>query len=155
MTGLSIGGIGVGVGGSMKGVTVAGIGFGGGADVTGVQVAGVGIGAGGTLKWVSVAGIGIGAQRIEGVAIASAVGAKETSALVIAPFYFKIVDGGRANGVNVSAYNQVRGTQQGLAIGIFNYARTLDGVQIGLLNYAGNKSRGSRLLPIFNYARAR
>jgi hypothetical protein len=120
-----------------------------------MQAAGIGIGAGGTLKWVSVAGIGIGAQRIEGLAIASAVGAKETKALVIAPFYFKIANGGRANGVNISAYNNVRGMQQGLAVGIFNYARTLDGVQIGLLNYARNKSRGSRLLPLFNYARAR
>jgi hypothetical protein len=56
--------------------------------------------------------------------------------------------------VNVSAFNNIRGTQQGLAIGIFNYARSLDGVQVGLLNYAGNKSH-ARLLPVFNYAKAR
>ena len=52
------------------------------------------------------------------------------------------------------AYNDVRGIQQGLAIGLFNYARTLDGLQIGLLNYAANK-RSARLLPLFNYSRAR
>jgi hypothetical protein len=55
--------------------------------------------------------------------------------------------------VNISAFNDVRGMQQGLAIGIFNYARTLDGVQVGLLNYAGNKSR-LRLLPLLNVARS-
>jgi hypothetical protein len=81
-------------------------------------------------------------------------GAEQTHGLMIAPIYFKIPRDGRANGVNVSAYNDVRGTQQGLAIGLFNYAHTLDGVQIGVLNYAGNKTH-ARLLPLFNYARAR
>jgi len=55
-------------------------------------------------------------------------------------------------GVNISAFNNVRGTQQGLAIGIFNYARSLDGVQVGILNYAANK-RSGKLLPIVNFAR--
>jgi hypothetical protein len=117
-------------------------------------VAGIGMGVGGTAKYLSVAGIGIGAHRIEGVGIAPGIGAEQTRGLIVAPFYFKILRHGRAEGVNISAYNDVRGTQQGLAIGIFNYARTLDGVQIGLLNYAANK-RSARLLPLFNYARAR
>lgn len=154
MTGLLVAGIGAGAGGDVKGVSIAGIAMGAGGDVTGVQAAGVGIGAGGTLKYLSVAGIGIGAHRIEGVALASAIGAEQTRGLMVAPFYFRIAKYGRANGVNISAYNDVRGVQQGLAIGIFNYARTLDGVQIGLLNYAANK-RSARLLPLFNYARAR
>ncbi len=75
--------------------------------------------------------------------------------VVIAPLYFRIANGGQMRGVNLSAYNDVRGTQRGLAIALFNYARNLDGVQLGLLNYAGNKSRGTRLLPIINYARSR
>jgi hypothetical protein len=125
-----------------------------GGDATGVQLAGVGIGAGGTLKYLSIAGIGIGAPSIEGVAIASAIGAERARGLIIAPIYFKIVKYGRMNGVNISAYNDIRGTQQGLAIGLFNYARTLDGVQIGLLNYAANK-RSAKLLPIIKIARSR
>ena len=32
---------------------------------------------------------------------------------------------------------------------------TLDGLQVGILNYAGNKSKGTRLLPIANFAKAR
>jgi hypothetical protein len=155
MQGLSIAGIGIGAGGDVKGITVTGIGLGAGGDVTGIQLAGIGIGAGGTLKWVSIAGAGIGAPRIQGLAVASAVGAEQVRGVVIAPIYFKISRGGHMRGVNLSAYNDVRGTQQGLAIAIFNYARTLDGVQIGLLNYAGNKSRGTRLLPIANFARAK
>ena len=81
-------------------------------------------------------------------------GAEQTHGLMIAPIYFKIPRDGRANGVNISAYNDVRGTQQGLAIGLFNYARHLDGVQVGILNYAANK-RSARLLPLFNYSRDR
>ena len=154
MTGLMIAGIGVGAGGNVKGLSLAGIGIGAGGDVTGVQLAGVGIGAGGTLRWLSIAGIGVGAPRIEGVALASAIGAESARGLIVAPFYFKIQKYGRMNGVNVSAYNDIRGTQQGLAIGLFNYARTLDGVQIGILNYAANK-RSAKLLPLINYARAR
>jgi hypothetical protein len=112
------------------------------------------MGVGGTLKYLSVAGIGIGAHRIEGVAAASAIGAEQTRGLIVAPFYFKIVKYGRMKGASISAYNDIRGTQQGLAIGIFNYARTLDGVQIGVLNYAANKRR-ARVLPLVNYARSR
>jgi hypothetical protein len=154
MTGLSIAGIGVGAGGSVKGLSITGIGMGAGGDVTGVQIAGIGIGSGGTLKYVSIAGAGIGAPRIEGLAIAAGVGAENARGVIIAPIYFRIQPGGKMRGVNLSAYNNIRGTQQGLAIGIFNYARSLDGVQVGLLNYAGNKSH-ARLLPVFNYAKAR
>ena len=151
---LSIAGVGIGAGGTIDGVTIAGVGVGAGGNVNGVQVAGIGIGAGGTLRWLSVAGIGVGAPSIEGVAIATTVGGQRVRALVIAPAYFRIAADGVVNGLNISAFNHVRGTQQGLAIGIFNYARQLDGVQLGLLNYAANKPRGTRLLPIFNYARA-
>ena len=154
MTGLSIAGIGVGAGGNVKGLSITGIGMGAGGDVTGVQIAGIGIGSGGTLKYVSIAGAGIGAPRIEGLAIAAGVGAENARGVIIAPIYFRIQAEGKMRGVNLSAYNNIRGTQQGLAIGIFNYARTLDGVQVGLLNYAGNKSH-ARLLPVFNYAKAR
>lgn len=155
MVGLSVGGIGIGVGGSVKGVTIGGIGMGIGGDATGLQVAGIGIGTGGTLKWVSIAGVGIGASRIQGVAIASAVGAEQVRGFVLAPAYFRISKYGRMNGLNVSAFNDVRGIQQGVAIGIFNSARVLDGLQIGLLNYAKNKPKATRLLPFINFARAR
>lgn len=36
-----------------------------------------------------------------------------------------------------------------------NSARVLDGVQTGLLNYARNKPKATRLLPLINFARAR
>lgn len=120
--------------------------------MTGLHVAGVGVGAGGTLRGITLAGVGVGAPRIEGFAGALAVGGTDVHGLVVAPAYFRIIEGGQMRGVNISAFNDVRGTEQGLAIAIFNYARVLDGCQIGLLNYAGNKSGLSRLLPILNCA---
>ena len=153
--GVSVAGIGMGAGGDVEGITISGIGLGAGGDVTGITIAGAGIGAGGTLKYASLAIGGIGASRIEGVAAATAVGAEHVRGLVIAPGYFRIANGGEMRGVNLSAYNNVRGLQRGLAIGIFNYARSLDGLQVGVLNYARNKPKGTRLLPIVNFARAR
>lgn len=152
--GLAISGVGIGAGESIQGVTIAGIGIGSGGDVTGVQVAGVGLGSGGTLKWLSVAGLGVGAPRIEGVAIASAVGGENVRGFVFAPAYFRITNEGEMRGVNISGFNNVRGLQRGLAIGLFNFAHSLDGVQLGILNYAGNKRHG-KLLPLVNYARGR
>jgi hypothetical protein len=152
MEGVSIGGIGVGTGGNMKGLSITGVGMGAGGNATGVQLAGIGIGVGGTAKWVTVAGLGVGASRIEGFTAAAAVGAEQVRGVVFAPAYFRIKDDGRMKGLNISAYNDVRGVQQGLAIGIFNRARVLDGFQLGLLNYAGNKSH-AKLLPFFNFAR--
>jgi hypothetical protein len=154
LKGIAVGGIGVGAGQNVQGLSIAGVGIGAGQDMTGVQIAGIGIGAGGTLKYLSIAGAGIGASRIEGVAAAAAVGGENIRGLVIAPIYFKITEDGMMRGVNMSAYNDVRGTQRGLAIGLFNYARNLDGVQVGLLNYARNK-HSAKLLPIINYSRGR
>jgi hypothetical protein len=152
-TGIGIGGVGIGAGGRITGLTIAGVGIGAGGGMEGVHVAGIAIGSGGPLRWLSIAGIGIGASSIEGAAIATTVGAHDVRGFVLAPAYFRIQETGMVNGFNVSAFNHVKGTQQGLAFGIFNYARVLDGVQIGILNYAGNKSAGTRLLPVFNVAR--
>jgi hypothetical protein len=53
-------------------------------------------------------------------------------------------------GLAVAGYNHIRWEQRGLVIGIYNRARVLKGVQIGLLNYAGNNSPGLRWLPLIN-----
>jgi hypothetical protein len=45
----------------------------------------------------------------------------------------------------------MKGNQQGLTIGIINYARSLDGVQVGLINIAKSNRSGRRVLPIANW----
>jgi hypothetical protein len=53
-------------------------------------------------------------------------------------------------GVALGPYNEVRGVQQGIAIGVFNRAEELHGVQLGLLNRAGNNRGIFRWLPLLN-----
>jgi hypothetical protein len=148
--GILIGGVGVGSGGSLRGLSVGGIGVGAGGDVNGLTIAGVGIGSGGTLRWVSIAGVGVGAPRIEGFAVAPAVGAQDAKAVIIAPAYMRI-DRGTFTGVSASAFNHIKGTQHGLTIGVFNYAWQLHGLQLGVLNYVRENRAPFRLLPLVNF----
>ena len=53
-------------------------------------------------------------------------------------------------GVTIAGYNRIEGVQRGLAIGLFNSAKELHGIQIGLLNHAGNNRGIARWLPIVN-----
>jgi len=50
----------------------------------------------------------------------------------------------------VSAFNQIRGLQAGITIGLLNVARRLKGIQIGVLNIARNNPPPFRVLPIIN-----
>jgi hypothetical protein len=146
--GLSIGGVGVGSGGGMKGISIGGIGVGSGGDVTGLTIGGIGVGAGGTLRGLSIGGVGVGAPRLEGVAVSGlGVGAKEAHAIVIAPAYFRIEDDGELRGASASAYNRVLGRQRGFTLGLVNYARELDGIQIGLINISDNGGH-RRIIPL-------
>ncbi len=54
------------------------------------------------------------------------------------------------SGIAVAGYNQVRGTQRGIAIGLYNRAERLRGIQIGLLNHAANNPPPFRWLPLIN-----
>ncbi|HRW99611.1 MAG TPA: hypothetical protein P5280_08985, partial [Cyclobacteriaceae bacterium] len=157
--GITLGGIGVGAGENLTGFAFGGVGVGAGQSVRGIAIGGIGVGAGEELKGLSAAVVGIGAPMIKGIAVAGAVGAKNTKALIIAPAYFQAgektvsdgdEDNGEMNGVSISAFNHVKGTQKGISIGVFNYAAKQRGFQLGLLNYVKDNPRGLRLLPVFN-----
>jgi hypothetical protein len=47
----------------------------------------------------------------------------------------------------LAAVNRIQGAQHGLTIGVFNYAQTLHGAQIGLINVSDNGGR-RRILPL-------
>lgn len=153
MTGLAIGGVGVGSGGDVLGLTVGGVGVGAGGTLRGLTVAGVGIGSGGGIRGLAVAGIGVGAPEIRGGAIAAMVGAERVRGFVIAPALFRTERGGEVRAGTISAVNAVRGEHRGFAIGIVNYARTLDGLQLGVLNIVRDNPRGRRVLPVLNFGR--
>ncbi|MGZ6144089.1 MAG: hypothetical protein ACXWLM_12175 [Myxococcales bacterium] len=166
LTGLAVGGLGVGAGGNVRGVILGGLGagvggnldgiaagllgVGAGGTIRGITVAGLGIGSGGGIEGIAVAGLGVGSPRIRGVVAALCAGGQDVAGVMLAPAYFYIPEDGTLRGVSVSAFNRILGEQRGLVIGIVNYAASLHGVQLGLLNWAGNNSTGLKLLPIAN-----
>jgi hypothetical protein len=108
------------------------------------------VGAGGSIAGVAVGGLGVGAPRIRGLVAGLGVGGEDVRGVVIAPAYFYIPEDGRFTGVSISAFNRIRGQQNGLVIGIVNYTPDLHGVQLGLVNWAGNNRAGLKLLPVAN-----
>jgi hypothetical protein len=147
--GLSLAGIGVGSGGDVSGITLAGVGVGAGGTVRGVTIAGVGVGAGGSVDGVTISGIGIASPSVRKIAIAPVVGTTDGRGIIIAPAYFKVADGS-IRGASISTVNDIRGEQRGLAIGLVNYARSLKGVQVGLVNIVAD-GRGPKVLPVVNW----
>lgn len=151
MRGIVLAGMGAGAERDVVGIVVSGIGTGAGRNMTGLSLSGIATGAGGTLRGIHMAGVGIGASVVRGIILSGfAAGGHDVKALSIAPGYFKIDKGGIQQGVSVATFNRIRGEQNGLTIGIVNWARQLDGVQIGLLNGAGNKDR-MRWMPFVNW----
>src|SRR5438874_1315535 len=148
VTGLALGLPATGAG-TLRGV---GLGFGVAVEKTldGVGIGGLGIGAGGGIEGVAVAGLGVGSPRIRGLVAALAAGGQDVEGVAIAPAYFYINESGRFTGVSLSAFNRIEGEQYGLVIGIINYTPHLHGVQLGLINWAGNNPSGLKLLPIAN-----
>jgi hypothetical protein len=152
VTGINFGGLGVGAGRNLTGLTIAGLGAGSGGNVTGITIAGLGAGAGKKLTGLTICGLGAGAPSIRGVTIAGlGLGGKSISGLSVALGTIRITDDGVISGLNISAFNHIKGTQKGVAIGIVNYAYRLKGLQIGLVNIVRDNPRGRVVLPIINF----
>jgi hypothetical protein len=179
MTGVTLAGLGAGSGGNVTGITIAGVGIGAGENLTGfsfalggigagekvkgITLAGIGIGAGEQLTGITAAVVGIGSPKVRGLAVALAVGGLDLKGIMIAPAYFRVGGGTRINdagekseeegvmtGLSVSAFNQIKGEQRGVAIGVVNYTKRIKGFQLGLINIVKENPRGLRVLPIFN-----
>jgi len=167
VVGLTAGGLGAGCGGSITGLNLGGLGIGAGKDVTGTTIGGPGAGAGGSMKGVNIGGVGVGAgERLTGLTLGGlaagapevrgitigglAVGGNDVKGIQIAGGFIMINEGGRLAGLAASSFNYIRGAQTGLAIGIVNYAYSVKGLQIGLVNIVRDNPRGLKVLPVFN-----
>jgi hypothetical protein len=149
--GIALGGLGVGAGGDFTGIGCGLLGAGAGHDATGVLIGGLGVGAGGTLRGVAVGGLGAGAPEVRGVlAGLLGVGGRHITGATLALGMVKVVEEGSLTGLSLSAVNWIEGSQHGLSIGLVNYARRLQGVQIGLVNVVSDSKGWSRILPLIN-----
>ena len=110
------------------------------------------MGCGGELRGLTIAGVGVGAPVIEGVTIAGAiVNGKNIQGLTVTLGMMKVSDKGTFGGLSFAGCNWIKGKQSGLTVGLFNYSWLLDGVQIGLINYARNNPKFMRWLPFINW----
>ena len=151
--GILIGGVGAGSGGNITGLAVGGVGVGGGGNVTGVAIGGIGVGAGGRMKGLAIGGVGVGAPEVDGVVFSGfGAGGVRLHGIFVAPGWLQLQENGRFDGGSISVFNQLKGSQHGITIGIVNYTRELHGAQIGLINILDG-AKGRRVLPIFNYGR--
>ncbi|MEW6755993.1 MAG: hypothetical protein AB1505_34185 [Candidatus Latescibacterota bacterium] len=174
--GLILGGIGAGVGHDLHGAALGGVGAGVGGDLTGVVGGLVGAGVGGTLRGLGFGGAGVGAGKdLVGIGLGGlCVGAGgRLCGLAVGLGGVRADEG--IQGIALSAISTGAPTQEGicvgllngyvfedfwfrrrnegtagLTVGLVNYAPSLRGVQLGLLNYAGNNPRWARLLPLLN-----
>lgn len=152
--GFNFGGIGVGAGDKLSGISIGGIGMGAGSTAKGINIAGIGVGAGKEIVGLNVAIVGVGAPSVKGISIASVVGGNTITGIAVAPAWVKVGDDGvedaELKGVAISAFNQIKGENNGVSIGILNLSEGGKGLQIGLLNHNPNNPKGLRWLPFFN-----
>ncbi len=150
--GIAVGGAGVGAGGDFTGLAVGGAGVGVGGDGKGIFIGGLGVGSGGSLRYLSIGGLGVGAPTISGVAVGGlGVGGQHLNGLMVGVYTVRIIEGGTLRGVGVSSFNDIRGSQRGLTIGLVNHAWRLHGMQIGVINIVKNNPSGRRVLPLVNW----
>jgi hypothetical protein len=152
ITGIALGGFGAGAGGNITGLTFGIFGAGCGGNMTGINIGGFGVGCGGELKGITIGGLGAGAPIVKGLTIAGiAAGGQEVKGITIALGMIKVGNEGNLKGFSASAFNQIKGKQTGVSLGIVNYARQLNGFQFGLINYVRDNPKYLRILPILNF----
>lgn len=153
LVGINLAGLGVGSGTNVTGFNIGGLAVGAGEKLRGVNLSVLAVGAGQTLSGLSLAGLATGSQVVQGVQISLVSGGVQVTGMTIAPAYFTVRAEGEdafMRGLAISAFNHIQGNQYGIAIGVFNFAYQVRGVQLGILNHVKSNPRGLRWLPIFN-----
>ena len=142
--GLLIGGLGVG-GETIRGLGIGGLGI-GGEDLKGVFLGGLGVG-GNHIRGFAIGMLGVGGQKLQGVMLGGlALGGDNLEGAMIAGAYLK------AKKLKYfGAAGLVRtGQTCGVSVALVNITNRLNGLQLGLFNWAGNNPPLFRLLPLLN-----
>lgn len=149
LTGLNFGGLATVTQGDLTGLNVGGLATVTQGEVSGINVSGLATVAEGDVRGLTVSGLAnVASDRLSGLAVTVGVNvAPETQGIAIAAARLRTET---LTGLSVAGYNQVLGIQRGITIGLYNKADELHGVQLGLLNFAGNNRGPARWLPILN-----
>lgn len=148
ITGVGIGGLAVVADGGIHGIGIGGLAVVADRNITGLGIGGLAVVADDRISGASFSLGEINAARITGIsATAYRIRIRESGLGWLVAGWIKARE---TTGFQIAAYNQVLGAQHGLAIGVFNSAAELHGMQIGLLNRAGNNRPPFRWLPILD-----
>ncbi|MGW8282690.1 MAG: hypothetical protein ACWGON_05280, partial [Gemmatimonadota bacterium] len=129
---------------------VAGLGIVSERGIYGVNTALLGMVSERGLGGITVTGLGAVAEHeVTGVTVAGLGVVSDRAIRGLAAALLK-VDTRDLRGVTVAGWTRVRRTQKGLSIALFNQAEELHGVQLGLLNFAGNNHGLARWVPLVN-----
>ena len=166
LLGINFGGLAVVTKGEMKGVNFGGLAVVSENDMIGLNVGGLALVTKGELKGINLGGLAVVAEggltglntallalvSKEGITGLNIVGYKveapQVNGLNVSLGWTDVDD---LTGLSISCYNKIRGTQNGLVIGLFNVADELSGVQIGLINIAKNNGGLAKVLPFINF----
>ena len=149
VNGVLIGGLGGGVDGSIKGLGFGLLGLGCDGDANGLLIGGLGVGLDGNMKGLFIGGLGGGIdKKLTGVGIAGlGIGAgKEIQGMGIT---LGKIQTATFKGFGISSYSKIDHLF-GVSFSIFNRIKSLNGIELGLINYAGNNRKLFRVLPIMN-----
>ena len=133
MNGILFSGLGAGVDGKMNGIALTGLGIGIDDDMRGLLFAGLGGGVDGSFTGLAFAGLGLGFEEVR-------------NGLT---FSLGKIEAKKFQGLNACSYFKTENLT-GISIAIFNRVKELHGLELGLINYAGNNPRGLRVLPLVN-----
>lgn len=171
MEGIQLGGLALVTGGSASGIQAGGLAAVAGDAFRGIQAGGLGVIAGCRIRGVQASAGAVEIRRdlaearrsvpalekleaddcrnpeVQGVSLAGVrVRTSEARGLTAAGGW---IDADRVRGLSVAGYQRA-GLQAGLAVALVNWADELRGVQVGLLNRAGNNRAPFRVLPLVN-----
>ena len=164
--GLNLGGLALVSQGSMKGINVGGLALVSQKDLTGLNFGGLALVTQQNLKGLNIGGLAIVGTGNEITGINMTVGKMlnknsikglnfagykiETKNLTGLNASIIWTEAENMKGFSFAAYNRFYGKQTGIAIGLFNFAEVLKGIQIGIFNIAKNNPIPFRILPLIN-----
>lgn len=145
LSGVMLGGLGLGAGGDVRGIAIGGLGAGAGGDIRGLAIGGLGMGAGGNVVGVAIGGLGTGVGEDAWGLLVSGMGhgvGEDFHGIGLAGLGCGY--GGDVTGLTIAGLGTgIGGTLRGAAIGGIGVGVTRShGVTLGLAMTRGEVMRG-------------
>ncbi len=135
--------------GNLSGINFSGLALVSSEEITGVNVGGLTVVSNESLYGLSIT---LGQLKTNDEIWGLSISGYKTESFDLSGINFTIAwtEIENLRGFSFAAYNRIYGEQNGLTIGIVNFAEELNGIQFGLINIANNNSGIFKILPFVN-----